>query len=207
MRLDFEECRVRTASGELIARGVVREHTASRATVEAKSYVGSWLAVGERAQLEVLTTDRGALTYDGIVDLAVARRIDLRDLRLREVVQQRAAVRVATHLAVRVHSRIDEDGEVQLDPPWTVVALDVSAHGARLLIERELVVGTRLGVVFDTGDTRVDLMTEVVRIEEIRGGFAYGCRFVDATERQHDLLFAYVLREQRATLARRAQQL
>jgi hypothetical protein len=94
MAFELDPCAVHTATGELVARGFVREQAGDTEVVEMQHESGAWLGDGDEAILEVFSATRGALTYDGVVEFAAARRVGLRGLRLREAVQQRSAVRV-----------------------------------------------------------------------------------------------------------------
>ena len=98
MALEADPCQLRTPAGELIARGFVREHRDDVVVIDAQSLAGSWFDEGEQAVLEVFNPDRGALTYQGIVDFAAGKRVRLRRLRLQVARQQRSALRVPTDL-------------------------------------------------------------------------------------------------------------
>lgn len=221
MAFEADPCRLRTAAGELVARGFVREHDEDTLVVDADTLAGGWFEAGESAIVDVLDADRGALTYEGVVDFAEAKRVRLRDLRLQVVHQQRSAVRVPTDLAVQVLAQVgvrpepgDPDGVVvpgpdgrperRLDPPWDVTVIDLSAHGLRFLADHGAEQGTQWRIRLPAPRRDLELVIEVLRPEEVRGGIAHGCRFVDARERDHDALFGWVLDLQRQLLARRA---
>lgn len=204
MAFELDPCRVHAVSGELLAQGFVREHAHGSLLVEAEHFTGGWLEPGDAAVVEVLSAHRGACTYDAVVTFSAAHRIELTDLRLREVVQQRTAVRVPTSLTYRVTHQLDGSTPVELEEPFDVVVLDVSAHGLRLRCEAELENGVRLALRFEATRVPLDLVVEILRGEEMRGQFAYGCRIVGASERVSDELFRFVLDEQRRQLAQRA---
>src|SRR5690554_1694775 len=103
---DLDPCRVYAASGELLAEGFVREQHDAAILVEAEHFSGVCLEVGDEAVVEVMSAHRGACTYDARVASSAAQRIELDDLRLREVVQQRSAVRVPTSIALQVTHRV-----------------------------------------------------------------------------------------------------
>lgn len=201
--LELEPCLVHAGSGELLARGFVREHDGTSLVVEAKTFTGMWLQPGDPAVVQVLSADRGSMTYDAVVAFSAARRIGLSNLALRTVVQQRAALRVPTAIPMQIGHALEGRDVVEFEP-IDVLVIDVSAHGMRVRTEAVVAIGTRWAVVFTATGRPIDLVVEVLRAEEIRGGFAYGCRFEGATEREHDELFRFVLREQRRQLAERA---
>jgi len=202
--LELEPCLVHASTGELLARGFVREHEGTSLVVEAKTFTGTWLLPGDPAVLQVLSADRGSITYDAVVAFSAVRRIGLANLTLRTVVQQRAALRVHTAIPMQISHVLDGKEVVEI-APLEVLVIDLSAHGMRIRSEAVIEPGTLLAVVFTATGRPIDLVVEVLRAEEIRGGFAYGCRFAGATEREHDELFRFVLRQQRRQLADRAQ--
>ncbi|MDO8107728.1 PilZ domain-containing protein [Isoptericola sp. b441] len=220
MAFEADPCELRTPEGELIARGFVREHEDDTLVIDAQSLGNTWFDEGDVAVVEVFDADRGALTYHGAVEFAAAKRVRLRDLRLQVARQQRSAVRVPTDLPVPIVAQLGvEPGEepgtvvatadvsavVELSTPWMVTVIDLSAHGLRFLAEQRVDPGTRWRVVLPAPRRSLDLVVEVVRADEVRGGVAHGARFVDAHERDHDVLFGWVLDLQRQQLALRAE--
>lgn len=200
MAFELDPCAVHTATGELVARGFVREQAGDTVVVEMQHESGAWLGDGDEAILEVFSATRGALTYDGVVEFAAARRVGLRGLRLREAVQQRSAVRVAVSVPVTAHP-VGDDEERE---PFEAVVIDLSAHGVRFRCDVELTAGDRVQVTLPLERAPLPLTLEVVRTEDLRGAAAYGCRIVGASERVHDALFRHVLDQQRAQLQLRA---
>ena len=206
MTLDANPCQLRTAAGELVARGFVREHRGDAMVVDAQTLAGTWFDEGEPAMVEVFDTDRGTMTYEGFVDFAAGKRVRLHRLRLQVVRQQRSALRVPADVPVRLEARLGgPEGEEEPDPPVWLTAIDLSAHGARLLSAEEVEPGQRWRVGLDAPRRPMSLTAEVIRVEKVRGGYSCGCRFVDATERDHDELFGWVLDLQRRLLARRSE--
>lgn len=224
MSFEADQCQLRTVHGELVARGFVREQARGGIVIDAQTLAGTWFDEGDEAVVEVFDPDRGSLTYRAVVDFAAAKRIRLVDLRLQEVRQQRSALRVPTDLTVTVigpaldpqpaDQTVDqrdvetpeEDREPQAEEyeAWQATLVDLSAHGLRLVTAEDLQDGSRWRVVLGTPRGPLELVAEVVRSHELRGQVAYGCRIVGATEREHDLLFSWVLHLQRRLLARRA---
>ncbi|NTW41572.1 MAG: PilZ domain-containing protein [Cellulomonadaceae bacterium] len=204
MAFEQDPCNVHASTGELLVRGFVREHEGSQLVVEASHFAGTWLEPGDAAVVEVLSPDRGACTYDAVVAYSAARRIGLTDLRLRTVVQQRSALRVPVSVPERITHQVDGRELVPLDEPIPIVVIDASAHGLRFRSEAVIDVGSRFALTFSATRRPLDLQLEVLRVDELRGAFAYGCRLVGATERERDAMFTYVLGEQRRQLAQRA---
>jgi c-di-GMP-binding flagellar brake protein YcgR len=200
---ELDPCVVRAITGELLARGFVREHDGVTMLVEADHFTGVWLEPGDPAVVEVMSSHKGACTYNATVSFSAARRIGLVGLALQAVVQQRSALRVPTALPLRVTEVMENGVRVPLDEPLDVVVVDVSAHGMRLRSATEVEPGVQLVVTLEAGRTTLDLVAEVLRREEVRGGSAYGCRFLGLREREADELFRFVLEEQRRQLAQR----
>ena len=203
MAFELDPCVVRATTGEMLARGFVREHDGVTMLVEAEHFSGVWLQEGDPTLVEVMSSHKGACTYDATVGFSTAGRIQLVDLALRAVVQQRSALRVATTLPYQVTEVVEDGVRVPLDEPLDVVVIDVSAHGLRFRAAVEVEAGVQLALRFDAGHVPVDLVVEVLRGEEVRAGSAYGCRFVELREREADVLFRFVLEEQRRQLAQR----
>lgn len=203
MAFDLDPCRVYAASGELLAEGFVREHHDATILVEAENFSGVWLEQGDAAVIEVLSAHRGACTYDALVSFSAARRIELEQLQLREVVQQRSAVRVPTSIPLRVTHRVVGGVQEVLDEPLKIVVIDVSAHGLRFRCAEEVPVGTRLPLTLDTTRQPIGLVAEVLRVVPLGTEHAHGCSLVGLGEREEDELFRFVLDEQRRQLADR----
>ena len=201
---ELDPCLVRTGTGELLVRGFVREHGADSLLIEAEHFTGRWLEPGDLAVVEVMSAHRGACTYDAVVVFSEARRIELAGLRLRTVVQQRAAVRVLTAIPLQVTHRVEETEQVPLDEPMDIVVLDVSASGMRFRCDTELGAGARVALTVPATRMPLELVLEVLRIEEHKVGRAYGCALVGITERESDELFRFALDEQRRQLAQRS---
>ena len=203
MVFELDPCLVRAATGELLARGFVREGDDARLLVEAEHFTGGWLEPGDVASVDVMSSHRGTCTYDAVVAFSEAHRIELVGLRLRTVVQERDAVRVTTAIGVRVAPWSESPEEVASSATFDVVIVDVSATGMRLRCAEELAPGARLALRFVATRTPLDLVLEVVRTEPHGSSFFHGCVLVAVTEREADQLFAFALDEQRRQLAQR----
>lgn len=203
MSWELDPCRVHAESGELVADGVVREQTSASLVVDAEHFTGVWLDPGDVVVAQVLSTTRGALTYDARVASSETGRIELVDLRLRDAVQQRSAVRVATSLPVAVREMVVDGQRTELETPLAVTVLDLSAGGARVHAAEELAAGTRLVLDLELGRP-LRLVAEVLRTAPGRTGFLHGCRFDQIREREADEIFSFVLAEQRRQRANHA---
>ena len=204
MAFESDTCAVHAVTGELLARGHVREHAGGRLVMAAQAFTGAWLDPGDAAVLEVFSTDRGVLTFDAVVESSELGRIALRRLALREAVQHRSSLRVPTELDILLDSVLADGQETVLDPPWPVHVDDLSADGLKLRTTEELAVGAHVRTAIPLQGRSLEVQLEVVRRTEVRGALTYGCRILGVSERDRDALFRFVLEQQRRTLAQRA---
>lgn len=203
MSFDLDGCRVYADAGELLADGHVRETYDDALLIEAEHFSGRWLEPGDPVIVQVLSAVRGECVYDAVVTWAETGRVEVRDLRLREAVQKRSAVRVPTSLPFRVTHRVEGREEVALDSPLDVVVVDVSAHGLRFFAPVEVQPETRLALHFRVEGVDAPMVVRVLRSVEVPRGFAHGCAIEGLDERRTDDLFAFVLAEQRRQRAAR----
>ncbi len=131
MAFESDPCAVHAATGELLARGFVREHAEGHLVMAAQSFTGAWLDAGDRAVLEVLSADRGVLSFDAVVETSELGRIVFRSLALREAVQHRASLRVRTDMVLQISSLVVDGQEQVLEPAWPAHVDDISADGVR----------------------------------------------------------------------------
>lgn len=203
MGLDLDPCLVRSVTGELLARGFVREHDGDAVLIEAGHVPVAFLRRGDRAVVELMNADRGACTYDAVVDSAGQHGIALVGLSLRHRVQQRTAVRTATALPHRITTGFAGEDRVTLERPLDVVVVDVSGTGLRFRCATRVRAGTRLAMTFTATRPPVELVLEVLREDRAPSDLAHGCRFLGLGERAADGIYRFVLEEQRRALAQR----
>lgn len=204
MDIELDRCRVYARSGALTAEGLVQLHEGGRMVLEIEQIHDGGLDPGLPAQVEVLSPVRGAVVHDAVVVTNEMARMELADVVVREVVQQRSAVRVPTDVPVRVTHSVVEGEREELEEPLDLVVKDVSAHGMRLRGATALVPGTRLVVPFQVTGISLELVVEVLRTMPVGDRFGHGCQFVGLGERETDELFRFVLDEQRRQLADRS---
>lgn len=202
MAIELSPCRVHGEGGELVAAGHVRSVDATSLHVTAPRYAGHALVAGDVVVLEVASAVRGECTFDAVVATSVPGGIVVTDLRLRDVVQRRAAVRVPLALPMDFDAIVVDDEDVVLDPPLTVIVMDLSADGLRFRTDPAVATGTLLRGVLPARRP-VRLLAEVVRHEDLRGAVAHGCRFIGLPERDRDLLIGFVLAQERQLIAER----
>jgi len=200
--LELAPCRVHGEGGELVAAGHVRSADGSSLHVTAPRYAGHALAPGDAVVLEVASAVRGECTFDAVVATSGPGAIELVELNLRDVVQRRSAVRVPVSLPLSFTTVVDDGEEVELAPPLHVLVMDVSADGLRFRSEGTVDQGTQLRAEFPARRP-VPVLVEVLRHEQLRGAVAHGCRFLGMSERDRDVLVAFVLQEERRMIAER----
>lgn len=201
--MEEDPCRVFSRSGTLCAEGVILERVGDRMLLEVDRVPGVELEPGAVAQVEVLSPARGAIVHDAVVAVFEMRRMELVGVVVREVVQQRSAVRVPTQILVRITHTVDGDEREELTEPLDLEVRDVSAHGMRLVSEVRIEPGTQLVLPFEASGTSLELVLEVLRTVPEGDDHSHGCRLVGLGERETDALFRFVLDEQRRQLAER----
>ena len=202
MALELAPCRVHGEGGELVAAGHVRSVDASSLSVTAPRYAGHVLEPGDPVLLEVDSPVRGECTFDAVVAASAPGVIELTALQLRDVVQRRTAVRVPVSVPITFEAVVTDGEDVALEPPLQALVMDTSADGLRFRAEQTIALGTQLRAVFPARRP-VPVLAEVLRHEELRGATAHGCRFLGLTERDRDVLVAFVLEQERRLLAER----
>lgn len=203
MGFELDPCWVHGDGGELIAAGHVRTHEDDRLVVEAPKYSGGSLWPGDAVVLVVASQLRGTCTIDASVAASARTRLELTDLRLREVEQKRSAVRVPVAERMTFEHVVQDDERVPLEEPVDVQVLDLSAYGMRFRAEAEVPIGTRLAGTYPAPRRPVPVVLEVLRHEELRGAVGHGGRFVGMSERDTEELFRAVLDRQRRLIAER----
>jgi hypothetical protein len=194
--------------------GVIRLDGYVREFEDGVMWVGSDTLVrgfteGERVVLRVMDDQRGECVYGGVIGRVSADMLGCAEVELLSTLQKRAVARVQVRVECEGWVTFPEDAELPDDKPAdvdsttgerrrTFVALDVSAHGMRMMSTAELPIGSTVRFVFPELSEAFWLHAEVVRAQPSRSGTHYGCQFRDATPRELDELFSYVLRTQGA---------
>ena len=151
--------------------------------------------VGDDVHVLVLDEVRGEVRYEGRVARVGAMTVQVGQLELTSMLQNRQAVRVRlTQTCTGVVESADEESRT-----IRFVVLDVAAHGMRISTTAELGVHERVAFRFSTRDGAVPLVAEVLRSQRGARGMTHcGCRVVGLDERETDLLFRFVLQTQGA---------
>jgi hypothetical protein len=149
------------------------------------------LSPGVAVEAHVLDEVRGEVRYGATVYSIEGDLVELGDLMQLSVRQRRGAARVRVHLTCQ--GAIEARAAQQPSRETVLAVLDISATGVRVLLKEAVHVGTVITLEFPTRDGLVPLRAEVLRTEESRTGWRYGCRLIDLEPRQSELLFRYVL--------------
>lgn len=216
---DLSLCTVHV-DGEMVVDGFVLDFDGDQLTV-ATSHLAVGLSPGDDVTVRVLDEVRGECLYAGYVSRVAPDQVGVVEPALVSTLQKREVVRVRVAIPCRgtvvVHTPVeatqddasdgvDGSGTGGADDAAEAVAaagrridftmLDISAHGMRMLAHLELPAGSLVRFRFEELDAPFVIDAIVVRGEESRTGWHYGCRFVGMTVRQTDALFGYVLRTQ-----------
>lgn len=210
---ELDRCVVFVGS-QVLLDGYVRSFDGGVMRVESEDPVLGSIEPGTEVSTLVFDEVRGECHYWAVAEQSRARGIDLVSVEMIQAVQKRGVARVRTEIPLsgRVepqpgsgHGPADgtdadafaDDGSPAREPVAFTV-LDVSAHGMQAWSKASLAPGRRFSFLFTATRSPLALTAEVLRVQESRTGYRYGCRFVDQTERSAEELFRFVMQEQGA---------
>lgn len=194
---ELAACRLATKLGEVEGHVVACEGemlvVATDGSLEGRG-------LGDEVRVTVLDPVRGLCRYVGLLGAPDGRTVHVVVLE-RSMPDQRRS-------AARAYYRVDCAGTLETAAgaealPVTVV--DVSATGVRFVTGRRLEHGDVVRFTMPTDGDDVDLVARVLRIEEGRHEWRYGCELLGLSERTRETLFRLVLGLQRAAARRRAE--
>lgn len=187
-----------TAEGVALS-GYVEHFDSTVLAVQLDAPVES-LEVDDDVEVRVLDDVRGEVHFGASVadvDDAVVHLASLYEIAVRQR-RSAARVRVSVPLSATLIA-----GEPPVATALKVTVLDVSASGAKLLVDGKIPLDAKVAFAFPVGGGEVvDLVAEVVWSEESVSGWRHGCRYVGIGPKETELLFRYVLLTQGAQLRR-----
>lgn len=160
---------------------------------------------GENLKICVYDDMRGICWYLTSVDYATIDRLILVDFNLLDVIQRRKSIKVKTAFNTNIYIiYAGDNNKVGLDTPIKIVVKDISVGGIYFISEQIFLEGSHFEFYFNQGTKHLRIKTRVLRKQELSGEkWGYGCQFTDITEKEQDILFAYLWEEQRLQLKRR----
>lgn len=159
---------------------------------------------GENLKVCVYDDMRGICWYLTSVDYATMDRLILTDFNLLDVIQRRKSIKVKTTFHTNIYViYAGDDNRVTLDTPIPITVKDISVGGIYFIAERIFLEGSHFEFFFNQGPKHLRIKTRILRKQELSGEkWGYGCQFVDITEKEQDILFAFLWEEQRQQLKR-----
>ena len=191
---ELAACRLSTKVGDVDGHVVAYEGEMLTVTTE-ESLEGRGL--GDEVRVTVLDPVRGVCRYVGLLGDLDGHEVGVVVLERSMPDQRRSAARA--YYRVDCAARLDSGG------PLPVTVVDISATGVRFVTGRRLEHGDVVRFTMPTDGDDVDLVARVLRIEEGRHEWRYGCELLGLSERTRETLFRLVLGLQRAAARRRAE--
>ena len=191
---ELAACRLSTKVGDVDGHVVAYEGEMLTVGTE-ESLEGRGL--GDEVRVTVLDPVRGVCRYVGLLGDLDGRAVSVVVLE-RSMPDQRRS-------AARAYYRVDCTGVLDSGGPLPVTVVDISATGVRFVTGRRLEHGDVVRFTMPTDGDDVDLVARVLRIEEGRHEWRYGCELLGLSERTRETLFRLVLGLQRAAARRRAE--
>lgn len=212
---ELDRCVVFVGS-QVLLDGYVRSFDGGVMRVESEEPVLGSIAPGTEVSTLVFDEIRGECHYWAVADQSRARGVDLVSVEMIQSVQKRGVARVRTEIpltgvlephpgsaptsaaASGADPDREPDGAASPGQPIAFTVLDVSAHGMQAWSKVPVRVGRRFTFRFTAARAPLPLTAEVLRVQESRTGYRYGCRFVNQDERSAEELFRFVMQEQGA---------
>lgn len=159
---------------------------------------------GETLKVCAYDDMRGICWYSAIVNYSAIDRIILTDYHLLDVIQRRKSIKVKTTFETNIYIVYDVDeNKITLENPVKIVVRDISAGGIFFTTDHIFLDGNQFEFYFNQGPKHLRIKTKILRRQEMNNGKkGYGCTFIDATEKEQDILFAFLWEVQRLQLKR-----
>jgi hypothetical protein len=182
-------------AGDRTLAGYVVSCADGNLTFAAEHGVMGTFRAGDDVQALVLDDVRGEVRYSGWVAQVGVTTVRVTGLELTSMLQKRKVARVGiAQLCTGV--AVGPEGD---ERSITFVVVDISAHGMRISTTADLTEQDRVVFEFPTPDRAVALDAEILRSQPTASkSMHYGCRFLDLSEKDADVMFRYVMQTQGA---------
>ncbi|SDN19425.1 PilZ domain-containing protein [Acetanaerobacterium elongatum] len=159
---------------------------------------------GETLKVCAYDDMKGICWYSAIVSFSAIDRIILTDYHLLDVIQRRKSIKVKTTFETNIYIVYDVDeNKITLENPIKIVVRDISAGGIFFTADQIFFEGNQFEFYFNQGPKHLRIKTLILRRQDMNNGKkGYGCSFIDATEKEQDILFAFLWEVQRLQLKR-----
>lgn len=155
--------------------------------------------IGDAASAIVMDPVRGLCRYVGLLGGTDGTSVQLVVVERGVPDQRRSAARASYRVACP--GRMETSAGIVA---VGVTVVDVSASGVRFVTSRRLHRGDVVQFPMPAGDTTVDLLARVLRVEEGQHEWRYGCELIDVDDRTRETMFRLVLALQRAAARERS---
>ena len=141
----------------------------------------------------------GVSKYRGRVDLSISNQLKVVDVILLETYQRRQNIKIKSDFSSYIEYFVTTNGErIKLPNPIPIVIKDISIGG--IFIECDEPLGDKQKFVFTFSEEiiPVEVVTEILRTQNTSQEYkyGYGCKFIEPTQRQEDLINKYIVRVQ-----------
>ncbi len=160
--------------------------------------------IGEVLKICAYDDMKGICWYSAAVSFSALDRIIVTDFHLLNVIQRRKSIKVKTTFETNIYIVYDdEENKITLENPIKIAVRDISAGGVFFTADHLFQEGNQFEFYFNQGPKHLRIKTKILRRQEMNNGkTGYGCCFMDATEKEQDILFAFLWEVQRLQLKR-----
>ncbi len=193
---EFDKCILIDAAHTPVTEGFVRSFDNGVMEIMSPKDVAEWLQAGQSVQVHIFNSSLGECVYEGHVQSVMLLHIFLDGLHLVTNRQKRNNTRVGTELPYLIRQYQDADGVHPFDKPISVTIRNVSAAGVYFACKERFDIGFRFVFTFRETARDIPVTAEIVRRDISPGGFHYGCRFVDISEKDANEIHRWVFTQQ-----------
>lgn len=191
---EFDKCIVISKNGVNLAEGFVHEFEGESLKVCAN---GSFsVFASQDVSIYIFNRIKGECLFSGKIKDFDDKNIYFTNVKFIRSEQKRDNTRVNKSLHYRITNKFEDKKTVKIDRPIDIIILNISAQGMYISCNEKFSVGYRFPLVFKEAGRPIDLDVEILRCEENRGSYRYGCRFNGISEKNMDNIYRFVLHEQ-----------
>ncbi len=154
---------------------------------------------GENVKVCAYDDMKGICWYFAVVDYASPDRLILTDYNLLDVIQRRRNIKIKVTFTTSIYAVYDSEGQkVTLDTPVKITVKDISIGGILFQCEEDFEEDSVFEFYFNQCAKHLRIKTRILRKTELSNDLlGYGCAFESVTEKEQDMLFAFLWEQQR----------
>jgi hypothetical protein len=191
---EFDKCIIEKKNGEYLGWGHVVEFEGSLMRIRFKSEYE--LKLNNGVYIFIFNSIKGECKYLADVYEVDDKNIVFNNLKMLSSVQKRSNTRVNKRISYKITNIYKDKEIIDLDKPIAITILNISAVGIYFNSDEELSEGFRFQLIFYETKKPIYLEIEIIRKEEFSRSFNYGCIFRNASNKDMDEIFRFVLKEQ-----------